>query len=816
VHSFKVPELTETLVCVPGGPLGAPLGGLHARAGGGLARERGRLATCACACPFPPLVGSAAPAQLPSNRVPVGPPGGAGTPVRRGRGGVPVNGAVGADEAPFRPVMPVGGLTQPIQGLNWKFLNKRGMFPLWAPPELTLVERSVREQRSAEHVVRLTRAVAIASGLPASMKFDEEVWRKALGPPRGMDPEYLLPLLEAVRARGISLDPAPYRALPEREVYSANHPSWHLGGEKALEAFQKALGKREYAVWEMGPERQLPWFVNGLGFIAYHSSPEGEAEYERQCVRYRLEARRACAAESLDASRGTIPRLRWVPRIAGLKFNKDFVKGRMILDGRLYNNRGDVWKFTMNSLMDFIEQLKPGDYMWKRDLSSAYRQWLSRIEDRISMGLHVDGVFYVDCALPFGNRLSPFQFTACLGRPVLWLATKFSKDGHCEGYLMAYVDDFIGSMPTFEGAVAQCKAFERACEVLDVPIAHDKDEGPSQRIGALGLIADTSGTQVIVECPPDKLAKIRAIAARTLGSRQITARSLKTLVGKIGYVAVAICGARVFSAELLRWLREVNQAGSDNQDLVTVPGWVHHDLRFWSVFVNDWNGRVAVPQPCGVPDGQCIASDASCSALERTLAISWFGVVFYFEGLPAAATGDIMWLEHYAHAVLGVWCAALFGDTRVSCVVSQATDNVASQSWFNKGRSIRERENGVGRFLGRILATVNTTLKSVRLSTDKNALADSGTRKALREGGAYHQAFQNFITNELPRSRPDWWPRDYRFPPSPQLARVSRGSVLWSAAEAVGATDDEQSQFSVEQMAGLLQGVRHELARFFA
>jgi hypothetical protein len=39
-----------------------------------------------------------------------------------------------------------------------------------------------------------------------------------------------------------------------------------------------------------------------------------------------------------------------------------------------------------------------------------------------------------------------------------------------------------------------------------VPIAHDKDEGLGQRIGALGLIADTSGVQV-VECPLDKLAK---------------------------------------------------------------------------------------------------------------------------------------------------------------------------------------------------------------------------------------------------------------------------------------------------------------------
>ena len=770
------------------------------------------MGTCAVG---PPLVGSAQPAQLPFNRV--------GAPFRGARfheglrrQGVPVRGALGVEEDPFRPVEPEGGVSRPTQGFPWKFLNKRGMFPLWPPPELTLVERSVREGRSAEHVVRLTRAVAIASGLPASMRFDEVVWRRALGPPNGMNPEYLLPILEGIRARGISLDTAPHRALPETEVYSANHPSWHLGGAKSLGTFQKALAKGEYAVWDKGPEGQLPWFVNPLGYITYHSTPEGEAQYERQCAEHRLDAKRACAAESLDASRGTIPRLRWVPRIPGLKFSKDFVKGRMILDGRLYNNRGDVWKFTMNSLRDFIEQLKPGDYMWKRDLSGAYRQWLSRIEDRISMGLHVDGVFYVDCALPFGNRLSPYQFTACLGRPVLWLATKFAEDGQCVGYLMAYVDDFIGSMSTEEGAIEQCKAFERACEVLDVPIAHDKDEGPSQRIGALGLIVDTSGGQVVVECPPDKLEKIRVIAARTLASLEITARSLKTLVGKIGYVAVAICGARVFSAELLRWLREVNRAGGDNQDLVEVPAWVHHDLRFWAVFVKDWNGRVAVPQPCGVPDGQCIASDASCSDLERTLAISWFGVVFYFEGLPAAATGDIMWLEHYAHAVLGVWCAAQFGDERVTCVVSQATDNVASQSWFNKGRSIRERENGVGRFLGRILATVNTTLKSVRLDTKANALADSGTRRILRDSGAYHRAYANFVTNELPSSRPDWWPRGYCFPPKPQLTRVARGSVLWRCAEAVGAGDGEQSKFGVEQMASMLQSVRDELAQFFS
>lgn len=696
------------------------------------------------------------------------------------------------EKVPFGPFRVVGE--------RCKYTDPEAPLPLLKAPAATFVERARRAGWAEADVEDLAATVRVARAmLPTRVRHPVREWISELGG-RGYPCDELV---EAFGRGGVTLDPAPETPLGPERIHRANHPSWFLAGELARETFRKAVDKGQYVRWPDGT--RLPYVIAPLAFIVYFTNADAEAAFDEQCGARQQDAKSAAQAEYRGVRSGRVR----AERVERLVLPRQHIrKGRIIHDLRAYNERGLAPGFAMGSLVEFVDRLQPGDRLWQDDLEGAYRQRRLLADERVTTGLVVDGEVWIDAHLPFGARLSPYQFMAAIARPLLWLTQRLASERGAGGFSMNYVDDFFG----VDGD-GHARCFQDAARILGVPCEESKRRAPCLRLErVLGMSVDTSGAQVVVECPPGKLEKIRAIASEARSQGWLTARRLQRLVGKIGSVAVGVTGARVFSGELYRAVREASQAGRFGGDRVELDADAQEDLAFWAEWVNEWNGRVALPHECGVPAGQCIASDAAGAGV-WPLAIAWFGVVFYFEAPEAIRGATIAQLEFFAHAVLGACCAAVFGSQRVVTSVEGVIDNTVAQAWHTKGRARAPYENRVLRRLGRMLAVASVRLATARIATGDNELADLGTRDELRAPSRERDAKFERFTNRLPRVRPEWWPAGYAYPPRGGVWRAGAGSAVQAVVSFLGAGDATQQECGVEAVRGLLRRLRVELGQ---
>lgn len=170
------------------------------------------------------------------------------------------------------------------------------------------------------------------------------------------------------------------------------------------------------------------------------------------------------------------------------------------------------------------------------------------------------------------------------------------------------------------------------CRWLNIPLDEGKAREPAQSNLILGLILHTDGP-IRVECPADKLEWIREILAAADQAGTLTVKQLETVCGMIGFIAVSIHGALVFSAELRDALRRANAAGSSFVTL-TLP--LREDIRFWRTFAAGWNGVEVILSTPLIPQGH-VSADAMTAA--GASAIGLFVCGFGFESQLTLSDG---------------------------------------------------------------------------------------------------------------------------------------------------------------------------------
>ena len=80
---------------------------------------------------------------------------------------------------------------------------------------------------------------------------------------------------------------------------------------------------------------------------------------------------------------------------------------------------------------------------------------------------------YIDTALPFGMRSAPNFFNA-VADALLWILKH-----HGASALLHYLDDFITfGPPNCSQCATNCRIIFGMCELLGVPLASDKCQGP--------------------------------------------------------------------------------------------------------------------------------------------------------------------------------------------------------------------------------------------------------------------------------------------------------------------------------------------------
>lgn len=244
----------------------------------------------------------------------------------------------------------------------------------------------------------------------------------------------------------------------------------------------------------------------------------------------------------------------------------------------------DVCYSSIDDTVRMVKMLGRGALLCKLDVKAAFRCVGIRPTDRALLGMHWQGRFFADAALPFGMRSSPeiWDRYASLAR---WILV------HRMGLraVMFYVDDFlIGGAPhSRECELAKRTALETFA-TLGIPLSANKlavDGTPRTAIKFVGILIDTDAMQLRLD--PERLREIRTLIGEWLARTHCTVKELQKLIGKLSYASKMVHAARSFTRRLIDALRSATRAG---QDTLRITPAFTADLQWWHRFAAAWNG----------------------------------------------------------------------------------------------------------------------------------------------------------------------------------------------------------------------------------
>ena len=199
---------------------------------------------------------------------------------------------------------------------------------------------------------------------------------------------------------------------------------------------------------------------------------------------------------------------------------------------------------TVDDAAQKISQLGANSLIAKIDIARAYRNIPVHPEDRFLLGMSWNGEVYIDAALPFGLRSAPKIFTA-VGDALAWVLKAQGVT-----WLLKYIDDILTIVPPGSSTCAHnLDIIIQVCDMLGVPLAREKVEGPSTCLPFLGIELDTCLMEM--RLPQEKLERLKATVAEWIPKKAATKRQLQSLIGQLVHAAKVVIPGRIFLRRMI-------------------------------------------------------------------------------------------------------------------------------------------------------------------------------------------------------------------------------------------------------------------------
>ena len=222
--------------------------------------------------------------------------------------------------------------------------------------------------------------------------------------------------------------------------------------------------------------------------------------------------------------------------------------------------------------------------------------------DRPLLGMMFDGMEYADATLPFGLRSAPKIFNA-LADALLWILK-----AHGVTHLMHYLDDFISlGAPNSEQCQTNLEIILGICDILGIPLAIDKIEGPTTLMTFQGFQLDTM--EMTVSLPPEKLGRIARLVQEWLSRTCCTKSELDSLIGQLQHASAMVRAGRSF----LRRMIVLAKSRHSPSHYIRLNKSFRSDLMWWHTFLKDWNGITLLSSLGKATPTVTITSDTSGS-----------------------------------------------------------------------------------------------------------------------------------------------------------------------------------------------------------
>jgi len=231
-------------------------------------------------------------------------------------------------------------------------------------------------------------------------------------------------------------------------------------------------------------------------------------------------------------------------------------------------------------------KLGRGSLIAKIDIKSAYRLVPVCPLDRKWLGMQWNGQVYVDGMLPFGLRSAPKIFNA-VADGLEWCVAKEGVES-----IFHYLDDFaVLGPPGSAACLNQLLILKRVCAELGIPLAIDKQDGPTAIIVFLGIIIDMIRQEL--RLPEDKLRRLLHILDQWEKRKACTRRDLEVLIGVLHHACKVIRPGRSFLRRAIALLSRAKQ----RHHHIRLNAEFRSDLKWWKTFAAHWNGAALVIHP---------------------------------------------------------------------------------------------------------------------------------------------------------------------------------------------------------------------------
>lgn len=232
---------------------------------------------------------------------------------------------------------------------------------------------------------------------------------------------------------------------------------------------------------------------------------------------------------------------------------------------------------SISDLVTILQNLGSASYIWKADLSRAYRQFRLDPIDVPLMGFAFNNQFYLDLCPPFGCRAS----SAACQRTSNALTYLMSMAGF---HTLAYLDDFAGAHETREEAFEAFHHFKAITSSLGLQLAEQKCHPPAQNMEWLGFSVNT--VEMSIAIPQVKLDQVIEECKKWTTKNRASKSMIQSLAGRLVHLSACVAQGRKFTARILNTLRNMN-----NRAWTTVDSDFLKDVQWFLAYASEANGK---------------------------------------------------------------------------------------------------------------------------------------------------------------------------------------------------------------------------------
>lgn len=247
-----------------------------------------------------------------------------------------------------------------------------------------------------------------------------------------------------------------------------------------------------------------------------------------------------------------------------------------------------------------VTQMGPGTLLAKIDIAHAFRNVPVHPGDRRLLGMQWENQIYIDTALPFGLRSAPKIFSA-ISDTLEWILFRQGMSS-----CLHYLDDFLTmGAPNSEECERNLKLMLRVCELLGLPVATHKVEGPTTGLDFLGIEFDT--VHMIMRLPTQKLERLKQLLNQWLEKKAARKRAILSLIGELAHASKVIAPGRTF----LRRMLDTAHSRPHLDHWIRLSKEFRSDLMWWYTFIEQWNGVSLLASHIFKPPAVTVFTDAS-------------------------------------------------------------------------------------------------------------------------------------------------------------------------------------------------------------